>query len=318
MNPLSSTTLGIALAAYQPRPSDFARQLESIQTQTHRKWFCVVTLDSPLQELESSPELSPFLADPRFRWFENAARLGFVKNFERAVGIAVAEGAQSIALADQDDAWYPQKLEVLADALSKAPPLSLVHSDMDIERDGELDLESGWTQAGRDVSRCAPEDLLLWNITTGASMLIDANLARLYPTIPDRVRYHDHFYALAASLHGGVYPVRERLYAYRQHEANVIGVQAYQGLLGGRTVGELIRARSDAVRNYQSLVALAEFFDEKNPRLRGPVSTRDLGAKLLWNGLRELKYPSLARESLALGFGKLALSLERRKPNGGA
>lgn len=306
-----TSTVGIALAAYRPNPADFARQLASIRAQTYENWFCVITSDSPLRELENARELDPFRSDSRFRWFENPERLGFVKNFERALGLTAAEDVQGIALSDQDDDWYPQKLETLADALLKAPRLSLVHSDMDIERDGELDRDSGWAQTRRDVSRRGPLDVLIWNLATGASMLIDANLVRLYPTIPEGVRYHDHFYALAASLHGGIHPVHERLYAYRQHAANVIGAQAYQGLFGGRSISELFRTRLDAVKNYRSLVALARFFGDEDPRLLRFVSDRDLGAKLLWNGVRELGYRGLARESFALGCGKLVLSLTR-------
>lgn len=309
MSHTTSSTIGIALAAYRPNPADFVRQLESIQTQTYGDWFCVITFDSPLVELDRARELEPFRSDPRFLWSENKKRLGFVKNFERAVALALGEGAESIALSDQDDVWYPRKLEVLAKALEKTPPLSLVHSDMDIERSGELDRASGWVQAGRDVSRQTPLDLLIWNTATGASMLMDAALVRLYPTIPEGVRYHDHFYALAASLHGGVYPVPERLYAYRQHETNVIGAQAYQGLLGGRTLRELFQTRFDAVKNYDSFVALARFFSDKAPELSELASSRDLGAKLLWHGARHLGYKSFARESFALGCGKLIASV---------
>lgn len=306
---VAAPQIGIALAAYKPNPGDFARQLESIRAQTQKGWLCIITVDSPLAEFENARELEPFRSDPRFRWFENPKRLGFVKNFEGAVARVLAEGVNAVALSDQDDIWYPTKLEVLAQALSQKPPLSLVHSDMDIERNGQLDADSGWTQEGRDVSRTAPTDLLLWNMATGASMLFDAELARRYPKIPDGVRYHDHFYSLAASLHGGVHPVHERLYAYRQHATNVIGAQAYRGLLGGRSLGELLSSRLDAVRNYESLAALARYFSDEEPALLRFISEKDFGARLLVNGARELRYRGLARESFALGCGKLLLSL---------
>jgi hypothetical protein len=43
-------------------------------------------------------------------------RLGFYRNFERILA-AVDPSADWIALADQDDHWYPGKLETMAPAL---------------------------------------------------------------------------------------------------------------------------------------------------------------------------------------------------------
>lgn len=306
--PLLSKTIGVALAAYEPPLDYFEAQLRSIRQQEDPNWFCVVTLDSSLRELEEEPRLHPYFEDSRFKWSQNPTRLGVVQNFSRAFGLALEAGADWLAPCDQDDVWYPHKLSVLRRALSACPPESLVHSDMDLLRGDAQDQESGWTQARRDVSRVTPKDLLVWNIATGASMLIDGALVRRYPTIPLGVRYHDHFYALAASLRGGVHPVAERLYSYRQHEGNVIGAQEYRGLFGGRTLKGIWDEGEDARRNYDSLLVLAEAFGVEAPELLEFVRRRDFGAKLFAFGLRSLSHRSLARESLALGYGKLLRS----------
>ena len=64
-------------------------------------------------------------------------RLGFYRNFERALSLVPAD-ADYVALADQDDAWRPEKLATLLAALGRR---QLVYSDARVvARDGELDL----------------------------------------------------------------------------------------------------------------------------------------------------------------------------------
>lgn len=297
--------IGIALGAYEPPIEFFRAQLQSIAEQSDNHWFCVITLDSPLEPLRANPALAPFFSDPRFRWIENPKRLGVARNFARAFRLALESGAWAIAPSDQDDLWYPQKLVRLRAELAQRPPLALVHSDMDLLTNGHIETESGWEQAKRDVKRASPEELLIWNIATGASMLIDARLIEKYPEIPEGVRYHDHFYAVAASLYGGAHPIFERLYAYRQHASNVIGAQAYRGLLGGQRLEALYKNRSDAVKNFESMRAVGRAFAKEAPELARLVDSGDGGARLFFYGLKSLGYKSLARESFALSFGKL-------------
>ena len=50
--------------------------------------------------------------DERFVLSRSPRRLGFYRNFERALAL-VPRDADYVALADQDDAWHPDKLERL-------------------------------------------------------------------------------------------------------------------------------------------------------------------------------------------------------------
>lgn len=54
------------------------------------------------------------LADPRIRLHRNETNLGYVRTFERALGLA--RGAY-LLLADQDDIWVPGRLEAMVAAL---------------------------------------------------------------------------------------------------------------------------------------------------------------------------------------------------------
>jgi glycosyltransferase involved in cell wall biosynthesis len=55
--------------------------------------------------------------DPRIRLYRNDSNVGYVRVFERALGLA--QGAY-LLLADQDDIWVPGRLEAMAAALDSA------------------------------------------------------------------------------------------------------------------------------------------------------------------------------------------------------
>src|SRR5688572_2148139 len=115
------------MATYEPELALLERQLDSIRAQTHERWVCLVSDDgSSGERLERLRVLTA--ADPRFTLSLAEGRLGFYLNFERALGMVPAE-AEFVALADQDDRWYPEKLAALVAACADA---NLAYSDMRI------------------------------------------------------------------------------------------------------------------------------------------------------------------------------------------
>jgi hypothetical protein len=316
--PCRYQSLGIALAAYRPDPRIFAEQLKSIQSQTFRNWKCWITLDSPLTPLQGEPTLAPFFEDSRFIWSENAARLGHKKNFEHAMNLAAADpNVDAIGCSDQDDVWYSNKLGRCLAQLEKSGPLSLVHSDMHVlNADGSIGSETAWEIENRGVHNATLETLLIRNVVAGCSMLLDASLVRKFPKIPDEFEFHDHWYAVVASAHGGAHPIYEPLYAYRQHHGNVVGVSPFQGFFfvpkAARSLGQILtKLRKGSQQSTRmSQAALRELSH----------STRGLAQQLgahqgagIQRGLRLLILalhsrqidPPLARASLARGLGAI-------------
>jgi hypothetical protein len=104
--------IAICMATFEPPLELFARQIESIRAQTYDNWICVVSDD------DSRPErlagMRKILGDDeRFVLVPSSSRRGFFGNFERAIALAPTE-ARYLGLADQDDRWDPDKLDVLA------------------------------------------------------------------------------------------------------------------------------------------------------------------------------------------------------------
>ena len=219
-----STLVAIALAAYKPKPRFFSQQLQSLVDQTHQNWVCVITFDSSMREALKKPSIKKFQKDKRFVWRQNSHQLGVVRNFERAMALSLAYQPNAIAFCDQDDIWLPAKLQVSIDALTLRPPLSLVHCDAIVQSGAQTFPFSNWTDLNPLPRMASVRHLLLRNTVSGAGALFDARLARVAKRAPSIEHLnHDGWIALAAALNGGVYPIDEKLYVYRQHSDNVLG-----------------------------------------------------------------------------------------------
>ncbi len=114
--------IAICMATYDPPLDLFRRQIESIRAQTYENWVCVISDDrsSPARLAEMRGVLAD---DERFSLTPGAHRLGFYGNFERALALAPPE-AELLAMCDQDDRWYPEKLDVLESSMEAGPSSS--------------------------------------------------------------------------------------------------------------------------------------------------------------------------------------------------
>jgi len=229
-------TVGIALAAYQPNPIWLAEQLASIVAQTHTEWTCVITLDSPLKEIASRPELTEYFHDKRFTWVENAERLGVRMNFQTATALVLEQKPDLIAFCDQDDIWMPEKLARGIQVITGSGRLSMVFTDSYIFS-GEEVLSETLHSTHRIVqtSLTVPEIIICPSVA-GFTMIFDAEIARKHPTVPEPMRYHDHWYSVVATAYRGVIRIDEPLSFYRQHDGNAVGLSAIRASLGLKKV----------------------------------------------------------------------------------
>ena len=211
--------VAICMATHEPPPGLFRRQLDSIRTQTHRNWVCVVSDDctGPGRFAAMKEELGD---DPRFVVSRSSRRLGFYANFERALSLA-PRNAAFVAMADQDDDWHPDKLHTLLAALGDA---KLVYSDARIvATDGSLVSDTYWAE--RTNNHTDLSSLLMANSVTGAASLFPRDLLdRALPFPPGQFsHFHDHWVALTALSLGDIEFVDRPLYDYVQHGGAVLG-----------------------------------------------------------------------------------------------
>jgi glycosyltransferase involved in cell wall biosynthesis len=205
------------MASFDPPPELLHRQLESIREQSHPNWVCVISDDG--SQTERADRIQQEVAgDERFA-LVRGPRLGFYKNFERA--LAVAPDSDLVALCDQDDRWRSDKLERLIGALGGA---ELAYSDARVVKpDGDVVEPSYWSVRQNNHTNIA--SLALANSITGAATLFRRDL--LLDALPfppaHHAPFHDHWLGLVALARGEISYVNEPLYDYVQHENVVIG-----------------------------------------------------------------------------------------------
>src|SRR4051812_5243585 len=91
--------IAICMATFNPDPVLFRRQVDSIRAQDRGDWTCIVCDDG--SDAGSLAEIKAVLgSDERFQLHAHGERLGFYRNFERALGLVPA-AARFVAFCDQ-------------------------------------------------------------------------------------------------------------------------------------------------------------------------------------------------------------------------
>jgi hypothetical protein len=210
----------VCMATYNPPPELFEKQVESLRAQTWTRWVCIIRDDC--SHPEGWETIQRVIGDdPRFVVRRNEVNLGFYKNFE-ALLRDVPHTADLVALADQDDVWYPEKLAELAGRFE--PGVSLVFSDMClVDRHGVILSHTYWTTRVPNFYNYA--ELLLANTVTGAASMFRRSLLEYLLPFPEPLAetYHDHWIGLVAAAVGEIRYVPQALYDYVQHSGQVIG-----------------------------------------------------------------------------------------------
>lgn len=204
-------------------------QLASYVAQTRRPDELVVcddaSTDATLSLLEDFAAQAPFPV----RIERNAERLGVSRNFAQAVRLCTGD---VIALSDQDDRWFPNKLERLAAAFEQSRTVNAVFSDADlINSRGQPVGRRLWDSVGfaPDAQeavrrgRAAPM-LLRSNFVTGATLAVRADLRDVMLPIPP-IWGHEQWMALLAATFGELGMIAEPLIQYRLHERQQIGLR---------------------------------------------------------------------------------------------
>lgn len=201
--------ISIALATYNGA-AYLTEQLESFVAQTRRPDELVVSddasTDGTVELLRRFRDSAPFPVVI----LENDDRLGYAGNFNRALELATGE---LVFLSDQDDVWFPEKIERMARRASSSDALVLMN---DAALTGpDLD-EVGLTKLGQIRSAGLPDsDFVMGSCAAIRRRLLDLALP-VHPGFPA----HDSWLVPMAEGMGRKDIVEEVLQYYRRHGAN--------------------------------------------------------------------------------------------------
>ncbi len=239
--------ISVALCTYNGARF-LSEQLASIRVQTRQPDEMVVCDDGSTDDTVAV--LERFSAPFPVRLQRNAQRLGVTKNFEKAIGLATGD---VIALADQDDIWYPHKLRVIEERIGEA---DMVFSDARrIDAYGRVLPRLLWEHIAFSPGRSLADVLVERNVVTGATMAFRASFRdRLLPIPHEHGMLHDQWIATILSTIGRVRAIDEPLLDYREHPEQERGVGERRGWMEmARTTG-----RADFAQKAAELRMLAE------------------------------------------------------------
>jgi glycosyltransferase involved in cell wall biosynthesis len=223
------------------------KQLQSIAEQTLQPMELIVSDDASHDGTVAL--LERFRAEARFpvHVVVNSRNLGSTSNFDQALGRASGD---YLALADQDDAWLPTKLEVMARILEDNPQIGGAFSDAYLidDQDRLIGKKTLWElhRFGKRKQEAFAHGgaiplLTRHDVVTGSTMMVRANLLLTWSPIPASW-VHDGWIAWMLSLNGELMPISEPLMMYRIHQQQQVGI-------GRSTTGEPERDRYTRVAN---------------------------------------------------------------------
>lgn len=244
----SQLSVSVALATYNGA-AFLQPQLDSLERQTRKPHELVVcddrSSDATVEIVQAFARHAPF----DVHLHVNEERLGWRGNFVKASGLCSHD---LIAFCDQDDVWYPDKLQIVVRAFED-PAVLLVHHNADlIDANGvAYDTLSPVTTERRVIGALSRPTH--WSNPLGLTMVFRAALAQyndLWPesgdlAVPGQRAAHDQwFYFLATNL-GTVVSLPERLLGYRQHQGNSVGWE--EAASAGRPTAQSVVAGTDRV-----------------------------------------------------------------------
>ncbi|PQZ59104.1 MULTISPECIES: glycosyltransferase [unclassified Microbacterium] len=221
----------VCLAVYRPRVDLLRTQIDSIRSQTLTSWDCIVGIDGADAHTRAAIE-GMVAGDERFRIVEYESNVGFYRNFERLLE-EVLPSSEWVALADQDDAWYPEKLALLVPLLDNA---DLAFGQALVVDAGEARVpEKATSRRSTSLAAAFIDNQVTGSISVFRRALLDTALP-----LPDATdsAFHDHWLGVCALAGQGIAVLPDVVQDYIQHGENVIGEEQ------GRRVADRLSALS--------------------------------------------------------------------------
>ena len=212
-----------------------------------------------------------------------------------------ASSSEYVMFCDHDDVWLPEKisktLSVMKQAEHKEKPdiPILVFTDQQVVDNQCSRLsESSLKFQNLNPERVHLNHLLLQNVPSGCTMMLNRVLVDLCRPIPPQAVMHDHWVSLVAAAFGKIVFLDEKTMLYRQHGSNYFGAPKY----GWRHFYTRYQQGSDSIRSQlkqyidQAQAFYARYSDRLRPRHRQMLAELSRWSELSWWGRRKvlLKY----------------------------
>ena len=224
--------IDILLATYNGE-AWLEEQLDSLFAQDFTDWRLLVRDDGSNDKTMSILRAAQTRAGERLIIVaDSGENLGPVGNFARLMEASTADYSM---FCDQDDLWHPAKLRLsltkmqeMESVCGPAIPL-LVHTDFQVVDENLHVLAT----SGHRYQKVEPEKgqtlgrLLVQNVATGCTMMMNRALRERALPIPGEALMHDHWLSLVAACFGRMACLPQPTLSYRQHGGNQVGAQVW-------------------------------------------------------------------------------------------
>lgn len=242
ISPTNSPKIAILLSVYNGE-AYLSEQLDSLLSQSYQNFVVVIRDDSSTDNsyrliskyAENAPSKFHVLAPDK----ENkGASGGFAFLMEYVLQNKACLGLDKAYLmfCDQDDVWHDTKVQIQIETMLTAEkrfncldrPI-LIHSDLQVvAADLTLIAASFISYQGLEIERNRFPNLVISNLVTGCTALINEPLAVKALPIPTNAIMHDWWLAVVAAAFGKIVFLDQALLHYRQHGNNTIGASKYE------------------------------------------------------------------------------------------
>jgi glycosyltransferase involved in cell wall biosynthesis len=207
--------ISIALITYNGEKY-IREQLDSIFAQTIQDFELIVcddcSLDSTLSILDEYAQ-----KDNRVKIYKNEKNLGFLKNIEKAIKLCNGE---FIALADQDDVWEKEHLQILY--LNIGNNLLVCGDSLFVDKDNiSLNFRLSEISMLKNKSELFLRLLIMRNLYQGAAMMFSKKFIDIASPFPDKIIFHDLWFVLCAMALDKFVYVPTVVIRHRRHSTNV-------------------------------------------------------------------------------------------------
>ena len=270
--------ISVALATYNGQRF-VKKQLESLLNQTRQPDEVVIIDDCSTDN--TAGVVTDFISSNNLDWEFSVAESnqGYKRNFYNCLKKCTGD---LIFLCDQDDDWYPEKIERVFSVFEDDEHCLAVNSSFDMtDENGEVLVPFGSDKKNTanhgligfavergETIRVDLETVLVYNISPGCTCCFKREVGEDYLAVSECRLPHDWELNIIAAKRGGLRFLNLPLIGYRQHGNNAIGLSTDDsfGPLKMRgnddvrfKVLELQKAQADAVR---------ENLDSSNKRQR--------------------------------------------------
>jgi len=207
------------------------QQIDSILSQTYKDWHLTIRDDGSIDGTlglvkdycKKYPDEITFSKD-------NLGRLGLERSFSQ---LLEKSSSNYVMFCDQDDVWLPEKVEksikklLLIEKEFPGVP-ALIFTDLEVVDSSLNHISSSfWKYQCANPKRTKLNHLLVQNMASGNTMIMNRALGVLIGRIPAEAIGHDWWTALTAAAFGKIGYLPEATIKYRQHSGNTSGALGY-------------------------------------------------------------------------------------------